>query len=70
MEDLNNKITELNNKIDSLDNRIKVLENINKKNKIKKIVYYSLLGVGSIIIIVITYIIFKNTYGQIINYFN
>lgn len=70
MEELNNKIIELNKKIDELENRVKSLENINKKNKIKKIIYYSFLGVGSIAVIIAAYFIFKNTYGEIMNYFN
>lgn len=63
-----NEFDQLNEKINILENRVITLENINKKNKIKKIIYYCFLIVGGITVIIIAYIIFKITYGDISTY--
>ena len=62
------EIKELEEKLISLENRVSNLEKINKNNKIKKRIYYSVLFILSLVIVVAAYFIFKNTYGEIIKY--
>ena len=68
MEELDTKIVELNKKVDELEKRVNLLEDINRKNRIKKIIYYCFLLVGSVAVILIARYVFISTYGPIMDY--